>query len=334
MTLLTTPIMKTDLSGSTVRFRSLPGADLTALLSEHRALIGRMAAAHGGRIVKPEGDGFFICFPSVTAAALAAMAMQEELRVGETGKGDRRLVMRIVLTLGDVLHEEGALVGDAVVLATRIEALTPPGEIYLSAAAGMAVNKAEVRTALVDVFTLKGFPNPLPVYRVEDLKGFSATLETAPMSEVEKILDRLRELVDRVCRDFDGVSRMSVGDSYCLTFADPKLALAAVERLVEEWHAPGRPEAARCSLGIGVHKGVLYAFRDFLHGPDLNIATLVERALTLGPARNAIAAVTGPVRRDLSGTEWDARFRRVDVGPGEPRLKGIEIDFLVRRGAA
>lgn len=342
--------MKTDLSGSTVRFRSLPEADLTALLSEHRALIGRAAAAHGGRVVKPEGDGFFLCFPSVTAAALAAMAMQEELRVGETGKGDRRLVMRIVLTLGDVLHEEGALIGDAVVLATRIEALTPPGEIYLSAAAGLAVSKAEVGTALVDVFTLKGFPNPLPVYRVEqtfrtrvlenqyivvtDLKGFSAALETAPMSEVEKILDRLRDLVDHVCRDFDGVSRMSVGDSYCLTFADPKLALAAVERLVEEWHAPGRPEAARCSLSIGVHKGVLYAFRDFLHGLDLNIATLVERALSRAAARDAIAAVTGPVRRDMSGTEWDARFRRVDVEPSEPRLKGIEVHLLARRGAA
>ena len=247
--------MKTDLSGSTVRFRSLPEADLTALLGEHRALIGRVAAGHGGRVVKPEGDGFFICFPSVTAAALAAMAMQEELRLSEAGKGDRRLVMRIVLTLGDVLHEEGAF-------------------------------------------------------------------------------DRLRDLVDGVCRDFDGVSRMSVGDSYYLTFADPKLALAAVERLAEEWHAPGRPEAARCSLSIGVHKGVLYAFRDFLHGLDLNIATLVERALPLAAARDAIATVTGPVRRDLSGTEWDARFRRVDVGPSEPRLKGIEIHVLARRAAA
>jgi len=284
--------MKTDLSGSTVRFRSLPGADLTALLSEHRALVDRIAAAHGGRIVKPEGDGFFLCFPSVTAAALVAMAMQEELRIGEVGKGDRRLVMRIALTLGDVLHEDGALIGDAVVLATRIEALTPPGEIYLSAAAGLAVNKAEVRTALVDVFTLKGFPNPLPIYRVEqtfrtrvlekqyivitDLGGFSDAVETAPMSGVEKILNRLSSLVDALCRDFDGVRRMTAGDSYCLTFEDPKL------------RAP----------------------------------------------RDAYAAVTGPVRRDLTGTEWDARFRRMDVEPSEPRLKGSEIHLLARRGAS
>ena len=89
----------------------------------------------------------------MTAGALAAMAMQEELRLAEAAKGDRRLAMRIVITLGDVLHQEGALGGDAVVLASRIEGLTPPHEIYLSAAAWLAVNQAEVLTALVDAFT-------------------------------------------------------------------------------------------------------------------------------------------------------------------------------------
>ena len=39
MTILrTTVIMKTDISGSTVRFRALPESDLHALLSEHRQL--------------------------------------------------------------------------------------------------------------------------------------------------------------------------------------------------------------------------------------------------------------------------------------------------------
>ncbi len=134
-TLRTTVIMKTDIGGSTVRFRALPEVDLDALLTEHRHFVTRLAAAHDGRIVKPEGDGFWVVFPSVTAGALAAMRMQEELRLAQPGKGDDRLAMRIVLTLGDVLHQEGALVGDAVVLATRIEERTPLDAIYLSAAA-------------------------------------------------------------------------------------------------------------------------------------------------------------------------------------------------------
>ena len=46
-------------------------------------------------------------FPSATAAALAAMSMQEELRLSQPGKGEDRLAMRIILTVGDVLHQEG-----------------------------------------------------------------------------------------------------------------------------------------------------------------------------------------------------------------------------------
>ena len=345
-TLRTTAVMKTDISGSTVRFRALPEADLTALLTGHRELLARLAAAHDGRIVKPEGDGFWVAFPSVTAAALAAMAMQEEVRLTETGKGDRRLAMRIVITLGDVLHQEGALVGDAVVLAARIEALTPPDEIYLSAAAWLAVNQAEVRTALVDAFTLKGFTGPIPVYRIEqtyrtrviadqyivitDLRGFSLVLETAPMTEVERILDRFRELAGSASREFTGAIRFSAGDSYCLTFPEPALAVAAVERLSNGWRAPGRPEGSRCPMSVGVHKGTLYAFRDFLYSMDLNIAAAVERVASRTSPEDTIACVTQQVRRDLAGTAWDKRFHRIDVEPRVPRLAGIEVYRLAR----
>jgi fructose-specific component phosphotransferase system IIB-like protein len=95
------------------------------------------------------------------------MAMQEELRRTQLNKGEDRLAMRIVITLGDVLHEEGDLFGGAIALAARIEAVTPPDDIYMSAAARLAVNQGEVRTALIDAFALKGFTEPVPVYRVE-----------------------------------------------------------------------------------------------------------------------------------------------------------------------
>jgi class 3 adenylate cyclase len=347
VTLRATAIMKTDISGSTARFRSLPEQDLTALLAQHRDLVARLAAVHDGRIVKPEGDGFFLAFPSVTAGALAAMAMQEELRLTEGSKGDRRLAMRIVITLGDVLHQDGALVGDAVVLATRIEALTPPHEIYLSAAAWLAMNQAEVRTALVDAFTLKGFTGLVPVYRIEqtyrtrviadqylvitDLRRFSAMAETGSMTDVEKILDRLHALVGEVCRDFNGATRFSVGDSYFLTFPDARLAIAAVERLADAWRAPGHREGALCPMGVAVHKGVLFAFRDFVWGRDVNIVAALERvASRLSPAET-IVLVTGQVRGDLVGSEWDARFQHVDVKPSIPVLADIEIYRLGNR---
>ena len=69
--LRTTVVMKTDISGSTSRFRQLLAADLQALLSEHRDFLARHAAEHDGQIIKAAGDGYWLEFPSVTGAAKA-----------------------------------------------------------------------------------------------------------------------------------------------------------------------------------------------------------------------------------------------------------------------
>jgi class 3 adenylate cyclase len=92
--------LKTDISGSTSRFRSLQQADLAAFLAQHREFIGRLAEDREGRIFKTEGDAFWITFPSVTAAALAAMAMQEELQRTQLTAEEDRLAMRIVHHVG------------------------------------------------------------------------------------------------------------------------------------------------------------------------------------------------------------------------------------------
>jgi class 3 adenylate cyclase len=343
MTILrTTVIMKTDISGSTLRFRALPEADLHAVLDEHRDFLGRHAATYEGRIVKPEGDGFWLVFPSVTAAALAAMTMQDDLRLAQLNRGDDRLAVRIVITLGDVLHQEGALVGDTVVLTARIEAFTPPDEIYLSAAAWLAVNQAEVRTAYVDTFSLKGFADPVAVYRVEqthrtrvianqyvvftDLRGFGALVAALPMTRVEKLLDALYELTNQVAREFDGTIRFSAGDAYCLTFTDAGPAMTAAERLREGWSAFERQEQLRCSMVVAVHQGTLYAYRSYFFGQAINIAGGVQDASrTVLPPDEGAIFITGEVRRNLVGTLWDRRLELVDVGWAPPRLPKVEI---------
>jgi class 3 adenylate cyclase len=338
-TLRTTVIMKTDISGSTVKFRGLAEADLHALLIDHREFLIRHALAQDGRIVKPEGDGFWLVFPSVTAASLAAMAMQEELRLAQPNKGDDRLAMRIVISLGDVLHEEGALVGDAVVLTTRIESITPPDEIYLSPAARLAVNKAEIRTALVDTVSLKGFTDPVSVFRVEqthrtrvvedqyilftDLRGFTQLVEGSPMTTVEKLLDALLGLIDLVSQDFGGMVRFNTGDSYCVTFAEAGRAMAAAERLREGWDAFLGQEKLSCPINVAVHRGTLYAFRSYLYGDGINVASRIERASSSVLALDEGSIfVSGEVRNDLAGTKWGARLELTDVRPlGRPKTE-------------
>lgn len=338
--LRTTAIMKTDIRDSTVQFRMLPEVDLETLLTEHRQFVSRLAKAHHGRIVKAEGDGFWLVFPSVTAAALAAMNMQEELRLAQPGKGDARVAMRIVLTVGDVLEREGALVGDAVILAARIETITPPDEIYMSMSAWQAANKAELRAAFVETFTFKGFPEPLAVYRIEqthrmrvvpdqyivvtDLR-FGTIVGESSLRVVERILDGLLDLVSRVCADFSGTHRSTTGDSYLLTFPDAARAMAGVERLAEGWNAFQQQEGTSCSLNVAVHKGDLFAFRSYLLSRDVNLAFNVENATRRLASSGTSIFVTGQVQKDLGGTSWDERLRPVDIGPKSSRLAEIDI---------
>lgn len=346
--LRTTAILKTDIRGSTERFRTLSEPDLTALLAEHGQFIARVAAAHEGRIVKGEGDGFWVVFPSVTAAAQAAVLMQEELRLAQPNKGDDRLVMRIVISVGDVLEQAAALVGDAVVLAARIETLTPPDEMYMSAAARAVVNQAEVRTGHVDTFVLKGFAEPVAVYRVEhahrtrvvenqyivitDLGGFIQLCESSPMAVVEAVLDRLSELIGETCREFGGIARFSRGDGYCLTFHEATSALAAAERLTAEWAAYTAGAGLRVPMTVGVHKGVLHLFRSYLYGADVNAASRIESLAGRVGGGESLILVSDRVRKDLAATVWETRLQTVENTPPTRGLAGIEIYRLLSFG--
>src|ERR1700746_2357268 len=284
--LRTTVVMKTDISGSTARFHQLLAADLQALLSEHRDFLARHAAEHDGRIMKGAGDGYWLEFPSVTGAAKAAMASEESLRLAQLSRGDDRLAIRIVIALGDIAVQNGDFIGDAFALAARVEAITPPDEIYLTAGARLAITSAEIQTVLVENFAFKGFDEPMPIYRIEhrhrtraiadtyilfsDLEGFGRMLDAEPSSTTVKgILDALDAVNRGMAQEFSGTIRFNVGDSYCVTFAEAAQAIAGAERLILSWDAVRCQEQFGCTVSIGLHRGTLYAFRSFLSARDL-----------------------------------------------------------------
>ena len=308
-----TVIMKTDMSGSTARLRQLPESDLGALFAEHRSLVERVASSHDATLVKTEGDGFWLVFPSVTSAALAALAMQSALRLDQPNRGDDRLAMRIVITLGDVLHQEGALVGEAVVLAARIEQLTPPDEIYMSPSAWLATNHVEVRTSLVEAFVLK---------------GFDAFTTAQGVAAVERVLDQLLDLVNRLRSEFGCVNRGAAGDSHCLTFSAPDAAMAAAERLHEAWRSFQKQAGFWLPINIAVHKGTLHAFRSYLFGNDLGIVANIEAATSSLLTGDAVF-VSDHVRKYLAGTPWHDRLKPVELPQRSKRLEGILVFHLM-----
>jgi class 3 adenylate cyclase len=338
-----TVVMKTDISGSTSRFRELLAADLQMLLGDHRDFLARHAAEHDGYIIKAVGDGYWLEFPSVTGAAKAAIEMQEALRLAQLNRGDDRLAIRIVIALGDIAVQDGDFIGDAFALATRVEAVTPPDEIYLTAAARLALTPAEIQTALVENFAFKGFAEPMPVYRIErrhrtrifadnyilfsDLRGFGRMMDAGPASAtVERILDALDALTRRSAQELGGTIRFNLGDSYCVTFGEAVQAIVWAERLTQSWDTIRHREQFGCTISIGLHRGTLYTFRSFLYGRDVWIASQLQSASAklLGDEENGIF-VTGAVRSALFGTPSHNRLQPVTLLPLPQPLAGIEV---------
>lgn len=323
--LRTAVLMKTDIANSTPKFRGLRTDDHQALLRDHRAFVAAHAAEGGGQIIRPTGDGFWLEFPSVTAAARAAIAMQAALRLEQPTSGGERLAMRVVIGVGDVGELEGEIIGELLALIVRIETITPADEIYLTPTARLALVSAEVPTSRVDTFALKGFSEPVEVYRVEqrhrscvlpdayilltDLRGFTRLTEAAPIATIERALAALDELVAATARQFGGTIRYSIGDSFCITFDTAIQSAGAAERLRVEWEAANRRDRIGCAINLVLHRGYLCGFRSFLYGKGIGEASRIQRA-----SRELLANdeggvfLTEVIRRDLADSPWSDRI--------------------------
>jgi class 3 adenylate cyclase len=318
-------LMKTDIANSTRQFRALLQDDLQSLLLQHRTSLERLAGDWGGQIVRAAGDGYWLEFPSVTSAAKAAIRMQEELRLEQPTKGDARLSMRIVIGLGEVGDSDGELIGEVFALITRIEAITPADEIYLTAAAHHMLAPAEIQAALVDSFELKGFAEPIQVYRVHlrhrthiigdasivlvDLRGFTKLWDSASISAIERALDALETTTRRIAHGLAGNILFNDGDSFLLNFSEPCDAIAAAEQLERAWNTLGRADRGNCGIHLVAHCGKLYYFRSFIFGRAMGVANRVmdvsRRLLADGEGG---VFVTGAVRDRLPSVPWHDRL--------------------------
>jgi hypothetical protein len=137
-------------------------------LREHRKVADTLVAKHGGRLVKTMGDGVLLEFPSVVDAVECAVAVQAVMAERNQGvPGDRRMLFRIGVNLGDVLIEGEDILGDGVNIAARLEGIAEPGGVYLSEDAYRQV-RGKVAVDFTDLgeHKLKNIARPIRAYAV------------------------------------------------------------------------------------------------------------------------------------------------------------------------
>jgi len=142
------------------------------LLEEQKELLHPLISQHGGQVIKPTGDGFFVEFPSVVGAVRCALAAQRALAErNETVPPEREIQIRIGIHVGDVVFQEGDVYGDGVNIAARIEPFAEPGGICLTHAVVEQVrNKIPEPIESLGKRALKNIQEPMELYKVEPAK--------------------------------------------------------------------------------------------------------------------------------------------------------------------
>ena len=107
-------------------------ATLDAIV-ETRQVVAAHVALHAGRVVDASGDAVLAEFPSAIEAVRCACDIQRELALKNAERAEhRRMQLRIGLNLGDVIERDGALYGDGVNIAARVQTAGEPGGVCIS----------------------------------------------------------------------------------------------------------------------------------------------------------------------------------------------------------
>ena len=153
-------------------------------------------AQRGGRIVDLRGDGGMVEFRSATAAVEAAVDIQRALRDREAELPlAERIRLRIGINLGEVIVDGGAIYGDGVNIAARVEALCEPGGVWLTRAVRNEVEgKLELGLAPVGLHRVKNLGEVVEVFRVTDL-GSAAPAAGLRLPRAPRILAAVGALI-------------------------------------------------------------------------------------------------------------------------------------------
>lgn len=133
-----------------------------------RDLIQPSIVEHHGTLVKTTGDGFIAIFDSPVEAVRCSIVIQQNL-IGRNAALAKpsRIEYRIGVNLGDVIVEPDDVYGDGVNIATRLEGIAEPGQVYISGAIYEQIkHKVVCGYESLGDRKVKNITDPVRVYRV------------------------------------------------------------------------------------------------------------------------------------------------------------------------
>ena len=163
----TVTFLFTDIEASTQLLRQL-GDSYADVLAEHQTLLRSAFQENGGHEVDTQGDSFFVSFATAKDAVLAAISAQKAI-IGHPWPDGVSVRVRMGLHTGEPLKTEAGYVGMDVHRSARISSAGQGGQILLSQATRVLVEKDLPEGAsLRDLgeHYLKGLQHPEAIFQL------------------------------------------------------------------------------------------------------------------------------------------------------------------------
>ncbi len=136
------------------------------LLEEHRNILRPIFQKHNGLEIDTVGDGFLVEFASALDAVRCSIEIQSALKESNVQRPDEwKILLRIGIHLGDVIHKNNHVYGDSVNIASRIGPLCAPGSLCITEQVYSQVrNKIDRTFNRLRRKKLKNVETPVEVY--------------------------------------------------------------------------------------------------------------------------------------------------------------------------
>jgi len=281
----TVTLLFTDVDASTELVKGL-GERYGAVLAEHRALLRKAFADHGGVEVDTQGDSFFVAFAGARDAVAAAADAQRAL-AEHSWPNELAVRVRMGVHTGEPYPAAHGYTGVSVHRAARICTLAHGGQTLLSrSTAGIAEDEPLEGVRLRDLgeHRLKDFAGPERIYQLE-LEGlptafpplrtleqqipltgtvtvvmaegrrFIRTARELPPDQVVPLIDDFQRLLGRVFDEHDGREIGGAADMVAAAFASPRQAVAAAVAAQRAVARHTWPVGLDVAISVGLHSG-------------------------------------------------------------------------------
>jgi class 3 adenylate cyclase len=163
---VTATFVFTDLVDSTATAARLGPDAAEELRQTHFRLLRGAVVGSGGTEVKNLGDGLMVMFSSPSRALACAVGMQQAIE-HHNRSTDEPLGVRIGVSAGEAVEEDGDFFGDPVVEAARLRAAAAGGQILAADLVRLMVGRHATQTFVsVGPLALKGIPEPVDAVEV------------------------------------------------------------------------------------------------------------------------------------------------------------------------